>query len=141
MPPPLSGLELVQVTGANLMLRWPTNAADYRLEWSSDLKRWSPVASTPLRTNGEYRVYLTPTSPRKFFRLVNTPPALEALKVSRSRLRLTWPTAPSGFQLEASETLAPGSWVPLPVTPGVSNALNHVDVMRIGPKLFFRLKK
>jgi len=141
VPPPLSRLELVEVTSTNILLRWPTNAYDYRLEWSTDLKRWSPVAITPLTTNGEYRVNMTPSGPSKFFRLVNTPPALEPLNVSRSRLHLTWPVAPSGFKLEASETLAPGSWVTLPVTPRVTNALNHVDVMRIGPKLFFRLKK
>lgn len=142
MPPLLSRLELIKVTATSILLRWPTNATEYRLEWSTDLERWSPVAITPLVTNGECRVYMTPTGPSKFFRLVNTPPALEALKMSGGKvLHLTWPTAPSGFQLEASETMAQGSWVPLPVTPGVSNALNHVDVLCIGPKLFFRLKK
>ena len=132
---------MTKVTATSILLRWPTNATEYRLEWSSDLKRWSPVAITPLVTNGECRVYMPPTGPCKFFRLVDTPPALEALKISDGRLHLTWPTAPSGFQLEASDTMAPGSWVSLAATPSVSNALNHVDMLPIGPKLFFRLKK
>ena len=56
-------------------------------------------------------------------------------------MHLTWPTAPSGFQLESSDTLAPGSWSLVGTVPGVSNALNHVDVLPNIPRKFYRLKK
>jgi hypothetical protein len=141
MLPLLSRLEIIRVTADGILLRWPTDASDYRLESSTDLKQWSPVAITPQMTNGEYRIYMTPTGPYRFFRLVNTPPVLEALKVSGGNLRLTWPTAPSGFQLETSDTLAPGSWVTVAIPAAVSNALNHVDLVPNTPKRFFRLKK
>ena len=98
-----------------------------------------PVA--PLVTNGECRVYLSKSIPCQFFRLVNTPPYLESQKLSGGNLRLTWPTAPSGFLLETSDTLAPGSWTPVAVVPGVSNALNHVTVSATAAKKFYRLKK
>ena len=113
-----------------------------RLECAAtpDAKRWSVVPITPIATNGECRVYLPKSGQCQLFRLANTPPYLEAQKVS-GNLRLTWPTAPSGFQLEASDTMAPGSWSPVAIVPGVSNTLNHVIVPASGVKKFYRLKK
>jgi hypothetical protein len=141
LPPPLTKLEIVQLSANSLLLRWPTNATGYRLEWSYDLSKWSPVAITPIQTNGQFRVYTTPTTPARFFRLVNTPPTLEIQMLGNGRVLLSWPTEPSGFILEASSNLTPDTWSPVAATPRVSDAYNRVDVSPTGLKRFFRLKK
>ncbi len=141
--PAIPRLALTKASSPGLLIRWPTNASEYRLECADSISatRWYPVAITPVITNAECWVYIEPKGPCQFFRLANTPPALEALKLTGGSMQLTWPTAPSGFQLESSDTLAPGSWMPVVLTPAVSNTLNHVDVPPNGLKKFFRLKK
>jgi len=139
---PLNRLTISRNGASGVLLRWPTNAVNYRLECSTtaDGKRWSPVAITPIVTNGECRVYMSKSGHCQLFRLANSAPYLESQKMG-GNLRLTWPTAPSGFQLEASDTLAPGSWASVAITPGVSNTLNHVNVPAAGAKKFYRLRK
>jgi hypothetical protein len=135
----------ISATGANgILLRWPTNAADYRLESSptTTAKRWYPVPVTPVSTNGEFQVTLPVTGPSQFFRLSDAPPMLE-LSASAGTVHLAWPTAPSGFQLESSDTMLPGNWAPMLITPATSNGFNYVDLplrRAIAGKLF-RLKK
>jgi len=141
--PPLNRLTISANGPTGVLLRWPPNAVDYRLECAavSEARRWYPVPVTPVITNGECRVYLTKPGHCQFFRLANTPPYLEGAKLSGGNLRLTWPTVPSGFVLEASDAMAAGSWTPVAITPGVSNALNHVTVPALGNKKFYRLRK
>ncbi|MEO7514601.1 MAG: hypothetical protein ABIW93_02230 [Verrucomicrobiota bacterium] len=141
--PAIPRLALVKSSNSGLLIRWPANASEYRLECAESVpaRRWYPVAITPIVTNSECWVYIEPKGPSQFFRLANTPPALEVLKLSNGSLHLTWPTAPSGFLLETSDTLAPGSWTSVSPSPGISNTLNHVNVPPNGLKKFFRLKK
>jgi hypothetical protein len=141
LPPLLTKLEIVQLSETSLLLRWPTNAIGYRLEWSTDLKNWSPVAITPIQTNGQFRVYTSATEPPRFFRLVNTPPTLEIRQLDSGRVQLSWPTQPGGFNLEMSNNLSPGSWVAVTATPRVIDAYNRVELSPVGPKKFFRLKQ
>jgi len=143
LTPPLNRLVISANGLTGILLRWPTNAVDYRLECSvtPDAKRWHVVPFTPIITNGECRVYLSKTAHCQLFRLANTPPYLEGMKLTGGNLRLTWPTAPGGFALEGSDTMASGSWSPVAIAPGVSNALNHVTVPASGIKKFYRLKK
>ncbi|HEX5221955.1 MAG TPA: hypothetical protein VFZ59_20500 [Verrucomicrobiae bacterium] len=141
LPPLLTKLEIVRLSDTNLLLRWPTNAVGYRLEWSSDLKNWSPVAITPIQTNGQFRVYTSATEPPRFFRLVNTPPTLEIRQLDSGRVELSWPTQPSGFNLEMNNTLSPASWEPVTTAPRVIDAYNRVDLSPIEPRKFFRLKQ
>ena len=140
-------LQQLTISAANpngILLRWPTNAASYRLESAPtmDAKRWTPVAVTPTSTNGEFQLALPMDAPSRFFRLSDGPPFLE-LSASASLLHLSWPTAPTGFQLESSDTGLPGSWTAVLVTPVASNAFNHVSVpISAGTKTkLFRLKK
>jgi hypothetical protein len=141
--PPLDRLTIAVGPGG-VLLRWPTNAADYRLEAAAaaNAQRWTPVPVTPSLTNGEYRVLLPLSAPSQFFRLSDAAPALE-LSVGGNQLHLSWPTAPSGFQLESSDTMQPGTWAPVLITPVSSNAYNHVDVpLQPATRVtLFRLKK
>jgi len=137
----LPRVSLVSAQSRMMTLRWPAYATDYRLEFSVDLKKWSPAGIVPVNSNGWCIVQVPMTGPQKFFRLVNTPPTLDTAKTSSGKLRLTWPTEPAGFQLEASDTMSPGSWTPVLIAPGVTNLLNQVDVPLNAPKKFFRLKK
>ena len=104
-------------------------------------KRWYPVNAPIIVTNGECRVFLPRTGPCQFFRLSNTAPFLESARVAGGKLRLTWPTAPTGFQLEASDTMLPGSWSAVIATPTVTNSLLQLDVTTSAAKKFYRLKK
>jgi hypothetical protein len=134
---------MISATSGGVLLRWPTNAANHRLESAATMNsRWTPVRVTPVTTNGEHQVTLPMNAPSQLFRLSDGAPALE-LSVVGGNLRLSWPTAPSGFQIESSTTMASGSWTPVLVTPAISNAFNHANVP-IPPgtsKVFFRLKK
>jgi hypothetical protein len=133
----------ISATAGGVLLRWPTNAANYRLESAAMMNlRWTPVRVTPVVTNGEHQVTLPMNAPSQLFRLSDGAPMLELSGVG-GNLRLSWPTAPSGFQIESSTTMAPGSWTPVLVTQAVSNAFNHANVP-ITPgtsRIFFRLKK
>jgi len=68
------------------------------------------------------------------------PPATEvpALRFSKSgsHLFMHWPLEVSGWSLESSRSLAPGSWAPV---PGVMS--NSVTAPIDGPRNFFRLGK
>jgi hypothetical protein len=143
-PPALERLTIAAAGPNTIRLRWPTNAADYRLESAATMNatRWFAVPVAPLLTNSEYQVTLPMTGPSQFFRLSDGPPFLE-LSVSAGKLHLAWPTAPSGFKLESSSTMIAGSWTPVAVTPAASNAMNHVELaLPTGPAVrFFRLQK
>ena len=73
--------------------------------------------------------------------MVNTPPTLEIRQLSNGRIQLSWPTEPSGFNLESNNNLATNNWVPVTGTPRVSDAYNRVEMLPMGGKKFFRLKK
>ena len=139
--PTLTGLT-ISGTPTGILLRWPANAANYRLESSPTMSapRWSPVPVTPTLVGNEYQVALPATGPSQFFRLSDGAPTLQ-LSVVAGQLRLSWPTAPSGYVLESSDTMLPGNWTPVPTTPEVINAFNTVDVPMTSPGKLFRLKK
>ena len=139
--PTLPGLT-ISGTPTGILLRWPANAANYRLESSPTMSapRWSPVPVTPTLVGNEYQVALPATGPSQFFRLSDGAPTLQ-LSVVAGQLRLSWPTAPSGYVLESSDTMLPGNWTPVPTTPEVINAFNTVDVPMTSPGKLFRLKK
>jgi hypothetical protein len=142
--PPLQRLTISSAGPKSLLLRWPTNAANYRLESAAkmDAKRWTPVAVTPVSTNGEFQLTLSMDAPSQFFRLSDGAPFLE-LSAKAGSLNLSWPTAPAGFQLESSDAGMAGPWTPVFITPVASNAFNHVSVpIASGTRSkLFRLKK
>jgi hypothetical protein len=122
----LSALPVVmtnQVFQTNfLLLTWNAVVGDYYtitlntlggpIAWTNVLAA-TPVASAvvPMSTNGTYSVapVATPTTLR---------PPLYIAAFSTNELRLSWPTAFTGFTLQFTTTLNPTSWanVTLPVT-------------------------
>jgi hypothetical protein len=143
LAPSLTKLTISAAGPNQILLRWPIAAVEHRLEFAptANATRWYPVAVTPTQTNDEYRVTLPMSGPSQFFRLTDTAPYLEAKKLSNGGLLLTWPSMPSGFNLETSVTMVSGSWSAVEVTPSVSNALNHVTVPTTAARQFYRLKK
>lgn len=69
---------------------------------------------------------------------------LVALNLRRSgvnTVQLGWPTAVSGYTLQSSTNLAPGSWQSV-TNPIVNTAMEYtVTVSPVGPEQFYRLKK
>jgi hypothetical protein len=72
----LAGVPSLQVlpTGASLSLFWPTNAAGFNLQSSTNLggsSGWSNISGPFFQTNGVYGVTNTFSGPRQFYRLKN----------------------------------------------------------------------
>jgi hypothetical protein len=68
-PPPV--LDFVQLDATTLQLSWPTNAAGYTLQYTTNLPAlaWSTVTNSVV-TNGDYfTVQLEMSGPRRFYRL------------------------------------------------------------------------
>ncbi len=67
-PPP--ALSIAWLDG-NLVLSWPPSALAFALQESSDLTStdWIAVATSPVFTNGQYRVIVGPTNDSRFYRL------------------------------------------------------------------------
>jgi hypothetical protein len=135
---------MISGSPTGLVLSWPTNAGDYRLESAAtqNAKSWNPVQVTPTNLNAVFSVSVPFSGQSQFFRLSDAPPMLNA-SASSGKLRLIWPTAPSGFQLESCDPMQPGTWTAVTTAPVSSNAMNHVDVP-LQPNTrgqVFRLKK
>jgi hypothetical protein len=70
---------------------------------------------------------------------VVNPPSVGMLNFGTSLL-ISWPTSPSGFVLETSGSLLPGSWAPAPGSPLQFNGQNLQSVPFTGANQFFRLR-
>jgi hypothetical protein len=70
---------------------------------------------------------------------VISPPSVSTLNFGTSLL-VSWPVSPSGFVLEYSGTLLPGSWTPAPGSPLQFNGQNLQSVPLTGTNQFFRLR-
>lgn len=70
----------------------------------------------------------------------STPPSMGIAR-SGGNVILTWPTSATGYQLQASSTLAPGAWQAAGLTPTVEGDSNKVTVSPSAPTQFFRLIK
>jgi hypothetical protein len=67
------------------------------------------------------------------------PPSLGTLNFGTSLL-VSWPLSPSGFVLESSDSLLPGTWTPVPGSPLQFNGQNLQSVPLVGTNQFFRLR-
>lgn len=66
----------ITATEGGLLLSWPLSATGWTLESTSALSdpdSWKPVPTTPVETDGTYRVRETLTGPAKFYRLNKRP--------------------------------------------------------------------
>lgn len=70
---------------------------------------------------------------------VVNPPSVNLLNFGTSFL-VSWPTSPSGFVLESSGTLLPGSWVLASGSPLQFNGQNLQSLPATGTNQFFRLR-
>jgi hypothetical protein len=62
------------------------------------------------------------------------------LYLNRSQLAIHWPTNVVGLQLEVAGHLPTKNWVPVAVTPIVTNGLWSVNLPTTNPAAFFRLR-
>jgi hypothetical protein len=87
----------------------------------------------------DVRIYnraLTPMEQRALYEVVVPPPVSLTVTPSSGGLVISWPTAASGFTLEAAPVLPAATWTNV---PGVVN--NSVTVTPTGGSLFYRLRK
>ena len=143
VPPPPPVLELLQVGPNKLMLRWPQSASGYRLEAADGCRQpnWKAMPVAPVVSNGFCCVLFTPTSNQKICRLSKVPPMLELQRIGAGALRLNWPALPTGFQLEASDSLTAPNWSPVPAVPVTTNSFYYVELTPTSKQKFYRLKK
>jgi hypothetical protein len=72
-------------------------------------------------------------------RLTPEPPL--RVSVTRSKTVVSWPARASGYILETSESVAPGSWTRVATTPAVNGAVQSVEAEMTGNAGFYRLRK
>jgi hypothetical protein len=63
-----------------------------------------------------------------------------AIRASGTNVLVTW-SHQAGFDLETKATLNAASWLPIGITPILSNGTNTVTIPTNGPTGFFRLRK
>ncbi len=146
-------LGLVAAAGI-LTLAWPTNAAGYGLQYTTNLSPpvvWRPFLPTPAIINGQYIVTsLTMSGPQMFFRLATTISALVSTAsqpqlsfiLAGGKFVLNWPASAVGFILQSTTNLSPPVvWNIVSATPASINGQNVLTNLISGPQMFFRLMK
>ena len=75
--------------------------------------------------------------------IIAGPARARELKISASggKVTLQWPANATGFGLESSPSLAPGSWNPVSGTPAVINGVNNLTLTVGQSPAFYRLKQ
>ncbi|MEO6786072.1 MAG: hypothetical protein ABI318_08060, partial [Chthoniobacteraceae bacterium] len=76
-------------------------------------------------------------------RFITMPTPKVGVAVTGPNVAVKWPAAASGWVLESSETLAPGSWqtVPLGSGPFSQSGVLSIQEAVTGPKKFYRLRR
>jgi len=67
--------------------------------------------------------------------------AIIAATKNGNQLKLSWPAAVTGFDLEGTASLITPNWQPVTITPTLNNGRYEVNVTLSGDQQFFRLKK
>ena len=115
----------IQRSNNLLLISWPTNAADFCLETTFDLKppvAWQTVGSG-ITTNGGSFLFSLPLTPvaKQFFRLAfpcAAAPVALSIQLSNKLVTVSWPS--NAFRLETAFNLAPPvSWQT--ISTGISN--------------------
>ncbi len=132
----------------SLVISWPTNAGNYILESTTDLKPpavWMPVTDAlPSLVGGQMTVVVPIGSGNRFFRLRWTAVPTLPLNLSRAgaNLIIAWPINSWNANLESASSLRPPVvWTPVTSPlPNVANGQNTVTLpLASSSNKFFRL--
>jgi hypothetical protein len=76
-------------------------------------------------------------------RFITIPPPRVALGVVGTNVAIKWPAAATGWVLETSVSLLPGSWQAVPTDTGVTadKGVATLGLPKTGPKGFYRLRR
>jgi len=75
-------------------------------------------------------------------RFITLPTPKVGITTAGANVAVKWPAAASGWVLESSDTLAPNSWQPVPMTGvTVESGVATVEQPVVGPKKFYRLRR
>jgi formylglycine-generating enzyme required for sulfatase activity len=136
---PAAGFKLsIAPSGNKVVVTWPTNAANYVLQSTTNLSlaNWQIITNPlPVVVSTNNSVTYTNNSSARFFRLyLNNIVSGFYLSIARAATNtylLWWPTAASNYVLQTTVTLSPAAWqtvsVPAPVTIGTTNFLTYTN--------------
>jgi hypothetical protein len=75
-------------------------------------------------------------------RFITVPMPKVAIAREGANAQVKWPAAATGWLLESSDTLAPGSWQPVPMTgTTLFGGVATLDQPLVGPRKFYRLRR
>ena len=103
--------------------------------WSGSPSRFYAVPGYDLCTG-----WGTPMGQTLIDALADAKPPLLTATSAGGTLYLYWPVSPSGFALESSPDLSPGSWTPVSATPTLSDGQYSLSVQISGTNGFYRLQ-
>ena len=126
------------------LLEWTTTLPGWYLQESPDLTpgSWTYYPAAPIIVGDHYQVTITPTSQRRFFRLIHQAPPPPQLRVhdgGNGLFVLKWSTISAGWNLQESADLAPDSWIISTLTPIIVGDQYQVTITPTLQRRFFRL--
>jgi hypothetical protein len=69
------------------------------------------------------------------------PPLLQAELMPEGAVKLSWPSLPAGYQLEACDRFTSTNWNLISISPVSTNGMNTVEFMPTLQRNFYRLRK
>jgi len=140
VPPKLT----IESLPGKVRLTWPTNAAGYSLESTTNISlgSWQAVTNSPVVLGTTYAVTSTVSWAQCYFRLTSIPvqPRLD-IQPLPGKVRLTWPTNTVGYSLESSTNIISGSWQAITNSPIVLGTSYAVTAAVTRAECYFRLKR
>jgi hypothetical protein len=143
----------------SVVLSWPTNTANYELQFRYDLSPqdlldvwgfpvWQTVPQTPVIVNGRNFVTNATFSATGFYRLspnagaaaTPAPVSLSVQLTGANTVVLSWPASASGFGLQQNSDLSTTNWVYVTNFVSVVGSNYQVIVSPNTARQFYRLK-
>ncbi len=144
-----SGAAILRINrmGNNLMVSWPTNLAEFRLQSSSGIKGapWTTVNAAPELMGDRFVVILSPNGREQFFRLASGGVELPRLMIALagSQVVISWPAAfAEGYSLQSNPDLRnKNDWTLVPEVPVLAGGFYYVTNAMSGTQRYYRLAK
>ena len=141
---PYPALQLAVNPVGQRVLQWTSAYPGWTLQQSSNLTSWVLSPLTPVVTGNLYQVVIASSSSPVFYRLIyiQPPPPDPVLRIfpdGEGMLVLEWPVEPSGWVLQESADLSPGSWADSLLNATVVGDVYQVTFSPTAGSRFFRL--
>ncbi len=134
-------------SGNKVVITWPTNAANYVLQSTTNLTKanWLTVTNpVPVIVSTNNSLTYTNNSVMRFFRLflnnIVSGYTLSIARVTSNTFTIWWPASATNYVLQSTVALAPVNWQTVPTpAPVTINTTNFVTYTNNSATRYFRL--